>query len=824
MLIKLSVNRTFINKQTAGVDLGANFQNCELSFEDIAHELNLGHAVSQQFEGRRQNDKYSCGQIIWLDYDHLNPGDPDVIMGNPDIQEYFAFCYDSPSSTLDNPRFRLGFVLEQPIFDPDYFTRVKKAFDYHFKVDGLDMTCSDPARWWAGNKGAGVMVRDVITPMTFVTKLVKEHTLAQMKAAQPTPQTERQESSKPGFDVVAWLEDYADRNPPQNDSTKPYGYDRSAYFCTLANALATKLGDKWQAENYAADIDRLSGNKYGNRAAREVARCLVEFKPLPPTPKVFLNFKAGSIPKGNKETGKNSEDQQQQSGEANSEDQQQQEQQTDQGATEPKREKGPSQLTLLLGLLEDVELFHTSDRKKYATAEINGHRETWLIRGKEFKSLLGSRFYRQYNTAPNSQALEDALKNLEARAQFDAPEKEVHIRLAEHEGAIYLDLTNSDWQVVEITSKGWKVIDNPPVKFIRPGGMLPMANPEMGRGGRLDELLEFINCEKAEWKLLAAWIVANFNPAIPYPVCIVNGEQGSGKTDACTMIRMLLDPSKTPLRAAPKDDRDFWISSQNSRVVAYDNISGIAPWLSDALCRLATGGGSTTRLLYSDDEEAFFTARRPVLLNGIDAAASRPDLIERSILINLPVIEPEKRKAHKRVFDSFEATIPRILAGALDAVSTALANQDTTEVKSLPRMADFTLWAVAAEPAFGGEKKISFLDTYREYLERSNDLALESSVLGKIFPKWVEGFELTGYLAPSNDMLKDIENSIPDDERRKVTNQKTWPKNGRALSNALRRLAPSFRANGIKLTFDVYENNVKRGIKVEFIEVKNQTE
>src|SRR5262249_17129036 len=35
-----------------------------------------------------------------------------------------------------------------------------------------------------------------------------------------------------------------------------------------------------------------------------------------------------------------------------------------------------------------------------------------------------------------------------------------------------------------------------------------------------------------------------------------------------------------------------------------------------------------------------------------------------------------------------------------------------------------------------------------------------------------------------------------------ITRQKAWPKNGRALSNILRRLAPTLRAIGIGVTFD----------------------
>src|ERR1017187_10138958 len=68
----------------------------------------------------------------------------------------------------------------------------------------------------------------------------------------------------------------------------------------------------------------------------------------------------------------------------------------------------------------------------------------------------------------------------------------------------------------------------------------------------------------------------------------------------------------------PREERDLLIAANNSWIVAYDNLSGTSQWLSDALCRLSTGGGFSTRELHSDNEEILFEATRPVILNGID--------------------------------------------------------------------------------------------------------------------------------------------------------------------------------------------------------------
>jgi hypothetical protein len=44
----------------------------------------------------------------------------------------------------------------------------------------------------------------------------------------------------------------------------------------------------------------------------------------------------------------------------------------------------------------------------------------------------------------------------------------------------------------------------------------------------------------------------------------------------------------------------------NVHVLAFDNVSGPPDWLSDALCRLASGGDLAVLEPYSDDAEGLF--------------------------------------------------------------------------------------------------------------------------------------------------------------------------------------------------------------------------
>src|ERR1700675_2207798 len=118
------------------------------------------------------------------------------------------------------------------------------------------------------------------------------------------------------------------------------------------------------------------------------------------------------------------------------------------------------------------ELFHTATATAFADILVNGHRETWPIRSKRFRGWLRRRYYQATGAAAGAWEIRSALDLLETRAQFDAPERTVHIRVAEHAGHIYLDLADEHWRAVDIGPDGWRVIGCPPVRFRRPPGML----------------------------------------------------------------------------------------------------------------------------------------------------------------------------------------------------------------------------------------------------------------------------------------------------------------------------------------------------------------
>lgn len=447
--------------------------------------------------------------------------------------------------------------------------------------------------------------------------------------------------------------------------------------------------------------------------------------------------------------------------------------------------------TVLVELAEDAELFQTPEGDAFATIPFNRHLETWALKTRGFRDWLMRRFYEAEGSVPSSQAVQDALDVLHGRARFEGATHEVHTRIAEHESAIYLDLCDEHWRAVRVTRDGWQVVNRSPVKFRRARGML--ALPEPIKGGQVGRLRDFVNVAAEDWPLVVAWLVAAYRPGKPFPVLALHGEQGSAKSTTARVLRALIDPNRADLRSEPREERDLMIAAKNGWLIALDNLSRIPIWLSDALCRLATGGGFATRELYANDEEVLFDARRPILLNGIEELATRSDLLERAIVLTLPSIPEERRRTEAEFWRDFEAARPAILGALLDGVSGALRAHDSVRLEKLPRMADFAQWATAAELSLGLTEG-AFLAAYTGNRAASNDLALEASAVASALLSFAEAKRR--WLGTPSELLRELNKQAGEDLQR----QPGWPKAANSLSGILKRLAPNLRAAGVNIT------------------------
>jgi hypothetical protein len=325
--------------------------------------------------------------------------------------------------------------------------------------------------------------------------------------------------------------------------------------------------------------------------------------------------------------------------------------------------------------------------------------------------------------------------------------------------------------------------------------MLPIPAPE--RGGSVETLGSFLNLpSRNDFVLIVAWLLAALRSGGPYPILAISGEQGSAKTVLSKLLKALVDPNTAPVRALTREERELMIAANNGYLLAFDNLSGLPPWISDALCRLASGGSFAVRQLYTDDEEVLFQAARPILLNGIEDVISRPDLADRAIFLALAPIGETQRRPEAELWREFEIARPSILGALFDAMAHGLRSLTGPgcHPRRLPRMADFALWIAACETALWPA------GTFARAYVANRRAAIESLIDGDAVAARVRdimAYQQT-WTGTAAELLRQSVASTSDDGWRSGSG---WPKNPRALAGRLRRAQAGLRSLGIDIVF-----------------------
>jgi len=281
------------------------------------------------------------------------------------------------------------------------------------------------------------------------------------------------------------------------------------------------------------------------------------------------------------------------------------------------------------------------------------------------------------------------------------------------------------------------------------------------------------------------------------------------------------------LRSTPRTEDDFSIMAFNNWMMVFDNLSFVPDWLSDALCRLATGGTNAKRKNYSDREEILVSYCGPALINGVVDLARRPDLLDRCLLIELPVLS--KRVAKSEFWKAFDKQAGWILGGLLDAIVYALAHPAEPS-EELPRMAEFAIWIMAAEPSLSTQwneyasptnewterwEKGDFLKAYEENIAKATASALEQSPIVRHLIVLVN--ERGGRIEMSATELFKKLNERATNEREFTRKEAGWPQSAGVLGTVLQRLAPVFR----QISFSVERKRESGGNRDRFWEIIN---
>jgi len=372
----------------------------------------------------------------------------------------------------------------------------------------------------------------------------------------------------------------------------------------------------------------------------------------------------------------------------------------------------------------------------------------------------------------------------------------VYHRVGACKDGIEVLLSLKSGTIARVTPKGVRVRKKSRLTFCDTMGFgaLPMPLLEANMRAGLKALRRMADLEENHFKLYVMWLLGALSPIGPYPLLIINGGAGSGKSTLTRFTKMLLDPTDVPLRVLPTNDRGLNSAARNNRLLAFDNVSSLSPKMADSLCRISTGGGVATTKGQGDTDESVFGVCRPAILNGIDDFAHRNDLIQRSIMIKRPEIEDGKRMTEDKRNKKFEAVRNLILGTLLRAVAHGLKRKEAVKFEKMPRMADFLEWSVAACEAFHWKSE-ALVQIYEKNQREAFAASADSDAVLIAIQKLIR--QEGRWTGTYTDLLVRIENLSAVRSGGRSCSSKGLPKAANVLSAYLKRSGEKLKAIGI---------------------------
>lgn len=405
-----------------------------------------------------------------------------------------------------------------------------------------------------------------------------------------------------------------------------------------------------------------------------------------------------------------------------------------------------TQVETILQLLENngCSVFCDENENVFLVDESSGSKKTFLIESEKSVTFLNYLYYSYSKTSAKKENVLQAIEILKGKALYENPKNmAVHIRVAKYNDCLWYDLGNERNEAVVITDCGWEVVKNPPVLFISHKHQKPQCYPD--KNGDVRKVLNYINIKKDQ-TLFLCWLISCFIPEIPHVMPIFFGEKGAAKTTTCELLKNIIDPSV--LKTLSIENRDSLMVSLNQHwFLPFDNVSRLSVDMSDIMCRAITGGGVQKRKLYTDSGDCIYTFKRCLAINGINNVVDRPDLLDRSILIELCRISEWERRELLEIEKNFQKDLPSILGGIFNVLSKAMKIYPTVNLKRLPRMADFARWGYAIGEALGGLGN-EFLEEYNRNQESHNIEVLNSDVVATLIVEFMKDkAEWTGLIS-----------------------------------------------------------------------------
>ena len=466
-------------------------------------------------------------------------------------------------------------------------------------------------------------------------------------------------------------------------------------------------------------------------------------------------------------------------------------------------EKNPDGFVFLVNQLHPTMKFWAApDGTLFADTRLRGRNCAIKVSSPHFVGAVYGACKTKYSgLVPKPKDVEDYQAYVLATEQIHPEVRPVGLRVLADGGALFYNMGGYGADAIKFQGGSWALCGDYPVRFVVGQSQLAQKAPRAPTRAFRDLLADFITCSPRDLMILEAWCIGTFLVQGPYPVLVLHGEQGTAKSTTTRLLAKLVDPCGIDVRRAPSSDRDLAVACYNSHVIALDNISQIKPWLSDALCSIATGTGAIGgRKLYTDFGDASVAQARPIVLNGIPDFVEREDLADRSIGVRLDTIPSHKRRDDASFWAAFDAALPELLGALFDRVAVAWRDFQTIKVEYLPRMSN---WARFVAAAFTPQEREEFFAVLKADAAKTDERMLEDNLIAQsIFRVLVNG----DWEGSSLRLIGELKQRHP-------LAGSSWqmPDTPKRMTNALTRLKPILRSAGVVIDLDAgYETGTRR--------------
>ena len=202
------------------------------------------------------------------------------------------------------------------------------------------------------------------------------------------------------------------------------------------------------------------------------------------------------------------------------------------------------------------------------------------------------------------------------------------------------------------------------------------------------------------------------------------------------------------------------------------------------------------------------TSFNAYIINGINNVVERGDLQDRTITINLEILE--KRESPQDLEKIFEEKKPLIMGGLFDLLATALRNKRDVKINdaNMPRMIDYARFGSACEEYLGLSKG-EFVKIYKNNQQMSIEENAENDTFIQAILNVLE--EKAYIYETATELTNMLKDSVKDEIAKK-----NLPSNAVWLKRALNRKKPILRKIGIDVDEKAGKKKVISIKKVSF--------